>query len=65
MDYMDQQDNPCCDKHNFQPYSLDWYACIDSQPTIDDGSSDFEYMMYDEMVDVRGGACPDELWYGD
>lgn len=60
--------NPCCDRHNFQPYSTEWYECIDSQP--EEADTDWfvdepEYLTADVAYDMRGGATPDAVWYGD
>ena len=58
---------PCCDNHDFAPYSEEWYGCIDNQP--DEAESTWyvdepEYIMADEAYDLRGGATSDYEWYG-
>lgn len=66
MNFSSATDNPCCAPHDYEPYTSEWWECVDAQASDDDGfyEDEREYYTADEVVDLRGGATSDYEWYG-
>lgn len=78
MDYSSAEDNPCCTQHNYEPYTKEWWACVDKQhvqnehPTSrfcdcyekeDIANNPPEYYTADVLYDMTHESNPNE-WSG-